>query len=90
MHYGNLAYYKTEMARHGWQIVSFFNFDFASCSYYGKTGPNCLTGGSSASSAYWGDNKTPSHSLFIWRVEGKELSDVSKDMEAFVRDNVYT
>jgi hypothetical protein len=90
MHQGHLAYYRTEMPRKNWEIISIYNFDFASCTYYNlSANSQCLTAGSNMG-AYWADNKTPYHSLILWKTSKPSLSEVGTDLDSFTKDNVYT
>lgn len=90
MHQGHLAYYQTEMPKKNWEIVSIYNFDFASCTFYNqRTSNQCVTAGSSIG-AYWEDNKTPYHSLIIWKTSKQSLSEVGSALDLFTKENVYT
>lgn len=90
MHQGYLSYYQREMPRKNWEIISIYNFDFASCTYYNLSeSSQCLTAGSNIG-AYWADNKTPFHSLILWKTSKPLLSEVGNDLDSFTKDNVYT
>jgi hypothetical protein len=90
MHQGHLAYYQTEMSKKKWEIVSIYNFDFASCTFYNqRTSSLCVTDGSSIG-AYWADNKTPYHSLILWKTRQQSLSEVGSALDFFTKENVYT
>lgn len=90
MHQGHLAYYQTEMPKKKWEIVSIYNFDFASCTFYNQHTSNlCVTAGSSIG-AYWADNKTPYHSLILWKTSKQSLSEVGSALDFFTKENVYT
>ena len=90
MHQGHLAYYQTEMPKQNWEIISIYNFDFASCTFYNqRIGSQCVTAGSSIG-AYWADNKTPYHSLILWKTSKQSLSEVGSALDFFTKENVYT
>ncbi len=90
MHQGHLAYYQSEMPKKKWEIVSIYNFDFASCTFYNQHTSNlCVTAGSSIG-AYWADNKTPYHSLILWKTSKQSLSEVGSALDFFTKENVYT
>jgi hypothetical protein len=74
VHPGSLQYYRTEFPKNGFQILSEYNFTYATCDY-------CPGG-------YWPDNKTGNHTLIIFATE-QPLSDVLDKLSKLVRDNVY-
>jgi hypothetical protein len=74
VHPGFLQYYRTEFPKNGFQILSEYNFTYATCDYCpGK---------------YWPDNKTGNHTLIIFATE-QPLSDALIKLKKMVRDNVY-
>ena len=74
VHPGSLEYYRTEFPKNGFQILSEYNFTYATCDY-------CPGG-------YWPDNKTGDHTLIIFATE-QPLSDALVKLKKLVKDNVY-
>lgn len=74
VHPGWLGYYKSEFPRNGFDILSTFNFHYATCSY-------CPNG-------YWPDQKAADHTLLIYSTN-QPLSDALNKLSKFVWDNVY-
>jgi hypothetical protein len=74
-HPGWLGYYKTELPKNGFKILSEFNFHYAVCSYCpGK---------------FWPDQKTADHTLIIYSTN-QPIDLVLQKLTKMVRDNVYT
>src|SRR5215208_7357614 len=74
VHPGSLQYYRAEFPKNGFQILSEYNFTYATCDYCpGK---------------YWPDNKTGNHTLIIYATE-QPLADALDKLKTLVRDNVY-
>lgn len=75
IHPGWLGYYKTELPKNGFNILSEFNFHYGVCSYCpGK---------------YWPDQKTANHTLIIYSTN-QPIDIVLQKLAQMVRDNVYT
>ena len=75
IHPGWLGYYKTELPKNGFKVLSEFNFHYAACSYCpGK---------------FWPDQKTADHTLIIYSTNQPILLALQK-LAKLVRDNVYT
>jgi hypothetical protein len=74
VHPGSLQYYRTEFPKNGFQILSEYNFTYATCDY--------------CPGEYWPDNKTGNHTLIIFATE-QPLSDALDKLSKLVRDNVY-
>lgn len=74
VHPGSLEYFRTEFPKNGFQILSEYNFTYATCDY-------CPGG-------YWPDNKTGDHTLIIFATE-QPLSDALIKLKKLVKDNVY-
>jgi len=73
-HPGWLGYYKTELPKNGFKILSEFNFHYAVCSYCpGK---------------FWPDQKTGDHTLIIYSTN-QPIDLVLQKLTKMVRDNVY-
>ena len=73
-HLGWLGYYKTELPKNGFKILSEFNFHYAVCSYCpGK---------------FWPDQKTGDHTLIIYSTN-QPIDLVLQKLTKMVRDNVY-
>jgi hypothetical protein len=74
IHPGWLGYYKTELTKNGFKILSEFDFHYAVCSYCpGK---------------FWPDQKTGDHTLIIYSTNQGIDSSLQK-LAKMVRDNVY-
>ena len=74
VHPGSLQYYKAEFPKNGFQILSEYNFTYATCDY--------------CPGEYWSDNKTGNHTLIIFATE-QPLPDALAKLRKLVRDNVY-
>jgi hypothetical protein len=74
VHPGSLQYYRTEFPKNGFQILSEYNFTYATCDY--------------CPGEYWPDNKTGNHTLIIFATE-QPSSDALDKLSKLVRDNVY-
>ena len=75
MHPGWLGYYKTELPKNGFKVLSEFNFHYAACSYCpGK---------------FWPDQKTADHTLIIYSTN-QPIHLALQKLAKLVRDNVYT
>jgi hypothetical protein len=74
-HPGSLQYYSEAFKRDGFEILSEYNFTYATCDY-------CDPGG------YWPDNKSGDHTLLIYSTQQPLTSALAKLVE-LVRDNVY-
>jgi hypothetical protein len=73
-HPGWLGYYKTELPKNGFKILSEFNFHYAVCSYCpGK---------------FWPDQKTGDHTLIIYSTN-QPIDLVLQKLTKMVRANVY-
>ena len=73
-HPGWLGYYKTELPKNGFKILSEFNFHYAVCSYCpGK---------------FWPDQKTGDHTLIIYSTNQRIDASLQK-LAKMVRANVY-
>jgi len=73
-HPGWLGYYKTELPKNGFKILSEFNFHYAVCSYCpGK---------------FWPDQKTGDHTLMIYSTN-QPIDLVLQKLTKMVRANVY-
>ncbi len=74
IHPGWLGYYKTELPKNGFKILSEFDFHYAVCSYCpGK---------------FWPDQKTGDHTLIIYSTT-QPLDLGLQKLAKMVRDNVY-
>src|SRR6266540_2826511 len=75
LHPGSLGYYRVELPKNGFKILSEFNFHYATCSYCpGK---------------FWPDQKTADHTLIIYSTTQPIKLTIQK-LAKMVRDNVYT
>jgi hypothetical protein len=74
-HPGSLQYYRGAFNRDGFDILSEYNFSYATCDY-------CDPGG------YWPDNKSGEHTLLIYGTQ-QPLASVLAKLSELVRDNVY-
>lgn len=75
IHPGWLGYYKTELPKNGFKILSEFNFHYAACSYCpGK---------------FWPDQKTADQTLIIYSTN-QPIHLALQKLAKLVRDNVYT
>ena len=75
IHPGWLGYYKTELPKNGFKVLSEFNFHYAACSYCpGK---------------FWPDQKTADHTLIIYSTN-QPIHLALQKLAKLVRDNVYT
>jgi hypothetical protein len=74
MHLGWLGYYKTEFPKNGFNILSQYNFHYATCRY-------CPGG-------YWPDQKTGDHTLIIYSTSEPLMEALSK-LSKMVWNNVY-
>jgi hypothetical protein len=73
-HPGSLKYYRDAFSRAGFEILSEYNFTYASCDY-------CPGG-------YWPDNKSGEHTLFIYSTQ-QPLTTALEKLGNLVKDNVY-
>jgi len=73
-HPGSLQYYKEAFKNDGFNILSEYNFTYATCDY--------------CPGEYWPDNKSGDHTLIIYSTE-QSLSDALEILEKLVKDNVY-
>jgi len=75
IHPGWLGYYKTELPKNGFKVLSEFNFHYAACSYCpGK---------------FWPDQKTADHTLIIYSTN-QPIHLALQKLAELVRYNVYT
>jgi len=74
IHPGWLGYYKTEFPKNGFNIISQYNFHYATCKY-------CPGG-------FWPDQKTADHTLLIYST-GQPLSVALVKLAKMVWNNVY-
>jgi hypothetical protein len=73
-HPGSLQYYKETFNNDGFDILSEYNFTYATCDY--------------CPGEYWPDNKSGEHTLFIYSTR-QPLPDALVKLGKLVRDNVY-
>ncbi|MFZ0556189.1 MAG: hypothetical protein WAM26_12935 [Nitrososphaeraceae archaeon] len=73
-HPGSLQYYKEAFNKEGFDILSEYNFTYATCDY-------CPGG-------FWPDNKSGKHTLLIYGTQ-QPLSDALEKLGKLVKDNVY-
>jgi hypothetical protein len=73
-HPGSLQYYKEAFNKDGFDILSEYNFTYATCDY--------------CPGEYWPDNKSGEHTLLIYSTE-QSLSDALVKLGKLVKDNVY-
>jgi hypothetical protein len=73
-HPGWLGYYNDPFAKNGFNILSTFNFHYATCKY-------CPGG-------FWPDQKTADHTLILYS-STQSVSDALKKLSKMVWDNVY-
>lgn len=73
-HPGSLQYYKEAFNKDGFDILSEYNFTYATCDY--------------CPGEYWPDNKSGEHTLLIYSTQ-QPLSDAIKKLGKLVKDNVY-
>ena len=73
-HPGSLQYYKEAFNNDGFDILSEYNFTYATCDY--------------CPGEYWPDNKSGEHTLLIYSTQ-QPLSDVLVKLGKLVKDNVY-
>jgi hypothetical protein len=73
-HPGSLQYYKEAFNNDGFDILSEYNFTYATCDY-------CPGG-------FWPDNKSGEHTLLIYSTQ-QPLSDAIEKLGKLVKDNVY-
>jgi len=73
-HPGSLQYYKEAFNKDGFDILSEYNFTYATCDY--------------CPGEYWPDNKSGEHTLLIYSTQ-QSLSDAIKKLGKLVKDNVY-
>jgi hypothetical protein len=73
-HPGSLQYYREAFNKDGFDILSEFNFTYATCDY--------------CPGEYWPDNKSGGHTLFIYSTQ-QPLSDALIKLGKLVKDNVY-
>ncbi len=73
-HPGSLQYYKEAFNNDGFDILSEYNFTYATCDY-------CPGG-------FWPDNKSGAHTLLIYSTQ-QPLSDAIEKLGKLVKDNVY-
>jgi hypothetical protein len=73
-HPGSLQYYKETFSNDGFDILSEYNFTYATCDY--------------CPGEFWPDNKSGEHTLFIYSTL-QPLSDALLKLGKLVKDNVY-
>ncbi|HZD34301.1 MAG TPA: hypothetical protein VE130_03765 [Nitrososphaeraceae archaeon] len=73
-HPGSLQYYRDAFSREGFDILSEYNFTYATCDY--------------CPGEYWPDNKSGEHTLFIYSTQ-QPLMDALEKLGKLVKDNVY-
>ena len=73
-HPGSLQYYKDAFNKDGFDILSEYNFTYATCDY--------------CPGEYWPDNKSGEHTLLIYSTQ-QPLSDALVKLGKLVKDNVY-
>jgi hypothetical protein len=73
-HPGSLQYYKDAFSRDGFDILSEYNFTYATCDY--------------CPGEYWPDNKSGEHTLFIYNTQ-QPLTAALEKLGSLVKDNVY-
>jgi hypothetical protein len=73
-HPGSLQYYKEAFSNDGFDILSEYNFTYATCDY--------------CPGEYWPDNKSGEHTLIIYSTQ-QPLSDALSKLGKLVKDNVY-
>ena len=73
-HPGSLQYYKEAFNKEGFDILSEYNFTYATCDY-------CPGG-------FWPDNKSGEHTLLIYGTQ-QPLSDALEKLGKLVKENVY-
>ena len=73
-HPGSLQYYREAFSSDGFNILSEYNFSYATCDY--------------CPGEYWPDNKSGEHTLFLYGTE-QPLSDALVKLGKLVKDNVY-
>src|ERR671918_2843474 len=73
-HPGSLQYYKEAFNNDGFDILSEYNFTYATCDY--------------CPGEYWPDNKSGEHTLLIYSTQ-QPLSEALPKLGKLVRDNVY-
>jgi len=73
-HPGSLQYYTDAFSRDGFDILSEYNFTYATCDY--------------CPGEYWPDNKSGEHTLFIFSTQ-QPLTSALEKLGKLVKDNVY-
>jgi hypothetical protein len=73
-HPGSLQYYKEAPNKDGFNILSEYNFTYATCDY-------CPGG-------FWPDNKSGAHTLLIYSTQ-QPLTTALDKLQKLVSDNVY-
>jgi len=73
-HPGSLQYYRDALSRDGFDILSEYNFTYATCDY--------------CPGEYWPDNKSGEHTLFIYSTQ-QPLTAALEKLGNLVKDNVY-
>ena len=73
-HPGSLQYYKEAFSKNGFDILSEYNFTYATCDY--------------CPGEYWPDNKSGEHTLLIYSTQ-QPLSEALVKLGKLVTDNVY-
>jgi hypothetical protein len=73
-HLGSLDYYRTELPKNGFTILSEHNFSYKACNY-------CEGG-------YWPDNKTGEHTLILFSTN-QQIDDAMKILQRLATENVY-
>jgi hypothetical protein len=73
-HPGSLQYYREEFNKNGFNILSEYNFTYASCDY--------------CPGEFWPDNKSGDHTLILYSTQ-QSLPEALDKLEKLVRDNVY-
>ena len=72
-HPGWLGYYNDQFAKNGFNILSTFNFHYATCKY--------------CPGVFWPDQKTADHTLILYSTQS--VSDALKKLSKMVWGNVY-
>lgn len=73
-HPGSLQYYRDAFSREGFDLLSEYDFTYATCDY--------------CPGEYWPDNKSGEHTLFIYSTQ-QPLIGALDNLAKLVRDNVY-
>jgi hypothetical protein len=75
-HPGSLDYYRNELLKNEFRILSEYNFKYTPCNF-------CMGG-------YWPDNKTGDHTLIIYAIDQPFSAAVVANLVKMVKDNIYT